>query len=100
MRLVWSQPSSAQDRSRGPVPVAVACIFLGALLAGRAGETPKPFRAASASLFTTGGVLFLVGAARFAYQKGRRSRASLTLIHSDRSSESQSVSGLREEEQL
>jgi hypothetical protein len=100
MRLVWSQTSSSQERSRGPIPVAVACIFLGSLLTGRPGETPRPFRAAAASLFTTGGVLFLVGAARFALQKTRRSAPSLTLAPSPKSSESQSVSGLQEEEQL
>lgn len=100
MRLVWSQPSSAQDRSRGPIPVAVACIFLGSLLAGRPGETPRPFRPAAASLFATGGVLFLIGAARFAVQKSRRPEVSLTLAPSEGTTESQSVSGLQEEEQL
>jgi hypothetical protein len=100
MRLVWSQPSSAQDRSRGPVPVAVACIFLGSLLTGRPGEMPRPFRAAAASLFTTGGVLFLVGAARFAFQKVRRPGPSLTLAPSPETRKSQSVSSLKEEEQL
>jgi hypothetical protein len=100
MRLVWSQPSSAQDRSRGPVPVAVACIFLGSLLAGRADETPRPFRVASASLFTTGGVLLLIGGARFALHRSKRSGTPLTLVHSEGSRESQSVSGLQEEEQL
>jgi hypothetical protein len=100
MRLVWSQPSAATDRSRGPIPVAVACIFVGSLLTGRPGDAPRPIRAAAASLFTTGGVLFLVGAARFAFQKSRRSAPSLTLASLPESSESQSVSGLQEEEQL
>jgi len=100
VRLIWSQPSTAQDRSRGPIPVAVACVFLGSLLAGRPGDMPRPFRTAAASLFATGGVLFLAGAARFALQKTRRPPVSLTLAPTDGTSESQAVSGLKEEDQL
>jgi len=100
MKLVWSQTSTAQDRSRGPIPVAVACVFLGSLLAGRPGEMPRPFRTAAASLFATGGVLFLVGAARFALQKPRRPPVSLTLAPSDGTGESQLVRVWKDEEQL
>ena len=83
MRLVWSQPATPQDRQRGLLPTALICIFLGGVVVnfgGRdAGQTPRVFRAAAASLLATGGVLFLVGGASLLLQKARKSGPALTL---------------------
>lgn len=83
MRLVWSQPATPQGRQRGLFPTALICIFLGGVVVnagGRdAGQTPRVFRAAAASLLATGGVLFLVGGASLLFQKVRKSVPTLTL---------------------
>jgi hypothetical protein len=44
-----------------------------------AGQTPRVFRAAAASLLATGGVLFFIGGASLLFQKARRSGPTLTL---------------------
>ena len=66
MKLVWSQPAPrSHDRARSLLLVSVLCLFLGGVVVGAGGhdlrETPRPVRAAIASLLTTGGVLFLFG---------------------------------------
>ncbi len=83
MRLVWSQPSSSQDRPKNLLLLAVVCIFLGAFVVERPGfsDAPKPFRAAAASLLATGGLLLVVGGTFRAFQKKRKVRPSLSLAH-------------------
>lgn len=84
MRLVWSQPSRpVQDRARHLLLLSVLCLFLGGILAGAAGrdprQTPRAFRAAVASLLGTGGVFFLLGLARLAVEKARKTPTNLSL---------------------
>lgn len=81
MKLVWSQPASSQGRPRSVLLMAVVLIFLGGVLGGRPGlpDSPRPLRAAVASLLATGGLLLVVGAAAFAFQKARRSAPPLSL---------------------
>src|SRR6266568_4468090 len=50
MKLVWSQHGSAPDRPRQILLLAIVCVFLGGLVGGRS-DSPRPFRAAAASLF-------------------------------------------------
>jgi hypothetical protein len=98
MKLVWSRPSSATDRPRTLLLMAVVCVFLGGTLAGRPGlqDAPRPFRAAIASLLATGGLFFLVGGAALAFGRSRKSQPPLSLARPYESSEG---SGLQEEEQ-
>lgn len=83
VRLVWSQPATREDRQRSLLPTALICVFLGGVVVnagGRdAGQSPRVFRAAAASLLATGGVLFLVGGASVLLQKAKRSGRTLTL---------------------
>ena len=84
MKLVWSQSSRpAHDRARHLLLLSVLCLFLGGILAGAAGRdprsTPRAFRAAVASLLGTGGVFFLLGLARLAVQKSKKTCAHLSL---------------------
>ena len=77
MKLVWSQPAPrSHDRARSLLLVSVLCLFLGGVVVGAGGrdlrETPRPVRAAIASLLTTGGVLFLFGVVLLAIRKSRR----------------------------
>jgi hypothetical protein len=83
MRLVWSQPSRpTHDRARQVLLLSVLCLFLGGTLAGAAGrdprEAPRAFRAAVASLLSTGGVFLILGVALLVVQKPRRT-ATLSL---------------------
>jgi hypothetical protein len=99
MKLVWSQPSSAVDRPRQVLLLAVVCLFLGGLVGGR-NDSPRPFRAAAASLFATGGLFFFAGAAGLALRKRRSGARRLTLAAScNPTAEPDPLSGLREEEQ-
>ena len=89
MRLVWSQPARrSDDRARSLLLVSVLCMFLGGVVVGAGGhdlrETPRPVRAAIASLLTTGGVLFLFGGVLLAIRKSRRptGRTRLSLANS------------------
>jgi hypothetical protein len=86
MKLVWSQPSSREDRPKAVMLLAVVCMFLGGAVAGRPGldEAPRPVRAAVASLIATGGLLFVIGGAAFVVQKSRRSPPPLSLAPSQR----------------
>ena len=85
MKLVWSQPAPrSHDRPRNLLLVSVLCLFLGGVVVGAGGrdlrDAPRPVRAAIASLLTTGGVLFVLGAALLAIRKSRvprRARLSL-----------------------
>ncbi len=95
MKLVWSQPSSAPDRPRQVLLLAVVCLLLGGLVGGR-DEAPRPFRAAAASLFATGGLFFFAGAAGLAWRKRRNSARKLTLASP--TADPDPLSGLREEE--
>jgi hypothetical protein len=84
MRLVWSQPSRPRnDRARQVLLLSVLCLFLGGTLAGAGGrdprEAPRAFRAAVASLLSTGGVFLLLGVALLVVQKPRRPAATLSL---------------------
>ena len=84
MRLVWSQTSRpTHDRARQVLLLSVLCLFLGGTLAGAGGrdprEAPRPFRAAVASLLSTGGVFLILGVALLAIQKPRKSSATLSL---------------------
>ncbi len=81
MRLVWSQPSSSQDRPKNLLLLAVVCIFLGGVVVGRPGlaDAPRPFRAAAASLLATGGLLLVVGGAFLVFQKKRKAKPTLSL---------------------
>jgi len=83
MRLVWSQPSRpTHDRARQVLLLSVLCLFLGGTLAGVGGrdprEAPRAFRAAVASLLSTGGVFLLLGVALLAIQKPKK-KPSATL---------------------
>ena len=100
MRLVWSQPSAPQGRARSLLLLAVICIFLGGVVFGRPGisESPRPVRAAAASLLLTGGLLFIVGAVGLALQRMRRSSARLSLAPSS-PTDPQPLSSFQEEEQ-
>lgn len=62
-----------------------------------AGETPRIFRAAAASLLATGGVLFVVGGAALLIQKARKSAPSLTLADPAEAGE-ELVSSMRKED--
>jgi hypothetical protein len=86
MRLVWSQPSSREDRPKALMLLAVVCLFLGGAVVGRpvVDQPPRPFRAAVASLLATGGVLFIVGGAALVVRKSRRSPPPLSLAPSQR----------------
>jgi hypothetical protein len=84
VRLVWSQPTRpSHDRARHLLLLSVLCLFLGGTLAGAAGRdprsTPRAFRAAVASILTTGGVFFLLGVAFLALPKAKKSSTSLSL---------------------
>lgn len=84
MKLVWSQPSPpAQGRARHLLLLSVLCLFLGGILAGAAGRdprsTPRAFRAAVASLLGTGGIFFLLGLARLAVYKSKKTSPNLSL---------------------
>jgi len=84
VRLVWSQPSRpTHDRARHLLLLSVLCLFLGGTLVGAGGrdprEAPRAFRAAVASLLSTGGVFFLLGVALLAVQKGKKPAAPLSL---------------------
>lgn len=78
--------------------MAVVCFFLGGAVGGREGfsEAPRPIRAAIASLLATGGLLFVVGGAALAFQRGRRSPPPLSLA---RPFDPPDEQGLQEEEQ-
>lgn len=82
-RLVWSQPVASRDRQRGLFPTALLCIFLGGVVLGAGGrdadETPRVFRAAAASLLSTGGVLLVIGGAALLIRKATRPLPKLTL---------------------
>ena len=97
MKLVWSQRSPGPDRPRQVLLLAVVCLFLGGLVGGR-NEAPRPFRAAAASLFATGGLFFFAGAAGLAWRKKRTSGRRLTLAPPDPTENPDALSGLREEE--
>ena len=81
--LAWSQPVASRDRQRGLFPTALLCIFLGGVVVGaggrNAGETPRVFRAAAASLLSTGGVLLVIGGAAPLIRKATKSVPKLTL---------------------
>ena len=81
--LVWSQPVAGRDRQRGLFPTALLCIFLGGVVVGAggrdAGQTPRVFRAAAASLLSTGGVLLVIGGAALLIRKVTKSVPKLTL---------------------
>ena len=84
MRLVWSQPSRPRhDRARQVLLLSVLCLFLGGTLAGAGGrdlrEEPRAFRAAVASLLSTGGVFLLLGIALLVVQKPKRPDVTLSL---------------------
>jgi hypothetical protein len=94
LKLVWSQPvPRANDRARSLLLVSVLCLFLGGVVVGAGGhdlrDTPRPVRAAIASLLTTGGVLFLLGVILLAIRKSRPAGPSrLSIAHpSDASAE-------------
>ena len=82
-RLVWSQSDAGRDRQRGLFPTALLCIFLGGVVVGAggrdAGETPRAFRAAAASLLSTGGVLLVIGGAALLIRKATKPVPKLTL---------------------
>jgi drug/metabolite transporter (DMT)-like permease len=101
MRLVWSQPSASADRPRALVLLGVVCIFFGGAVVGRPGgaDTPRPFRAAAASMVGTGFLALLAGGAALAFQK-RKTGSALTLAEPSRPSpDPDPAAGLREEEQ-
>ncbi|HLN57937.1 MAG TPA: hypothetical protein VLU06_02175 [Thermoanaerobaculia bacterium] len=100
MRLVWSQPSAPQGRPRSLLLLAVICIFLGGVVSDRPGiaDGPRPVRAAAASLLLTGALLFIVGGAGLAFQRGRRSSPRLSLAPPS-PSDPHPLSSLQEEEQ-
>lgn len=81
--LAWSQSVAGRDRQRGLFPTALLCIFLGGVVVGaggrNAGETPRVFRAAAASLLATGGVLLVIGGAALLIRKATKSEPKLTL---------------------
>ena len=83
MRLVWSQPTAAQDRQRSLMPTALICIVLGGTVVGVGGRdpehAPRAFRAAAAGLLATGGLLVFVGGAAFLLQKVRKAGPAPTL---------------------
>lgn len=99
MRLVWSSPTAPSDRPRALVLLGIVCIFFGGAVVGRPGgtETPRPFRAAAASLVGTGFLAFLAGGAALVFQR-RKTGPTLTLAEPLRPSDSDPA-GLREEEQ-
>jgi hypothetical protein len=88
LRLVWSQPAPrSNDRARSLLLVSVLCLFLGGVVVGAGGrdlrDTPRPVRAAIASLLTTGGVLFLFGVVLLAIRKSRPAgRSGLSIPNS------------------
>ncbi len=98
MKLVWSQPSSSQDRPRSLLLMAVVFIFLGGVVGDRPGfaDAPRPFRAAVASLLATGGLLLVVGGAALAFQRGRKASPPLSLAQPFEPSDGMQI---REEEQ-
>ena len=100
MRLVWSQASPPQGRSRSLLLMAVICIFLGGVVSDRPGivDGPRPVRAAAASLLLTGALLFIVGGAGLLVERGRRSGARLSLAPPT-PSDPHPLSSLQEEEQ-
>ncbi len=99
VKLIWSQSSSAVDRPRQVLLLAVVCLFLGGLVGGRA-DSPRPFRAAGASLFATGGLFFFAGAVGLAFRKKRGTSQKLKLAFpSGPNAQPERLSGLREEEQ-
>ncbi len=100
MRLVWSQPSAPNGRPRSLLLLAIVCIFLGGVVSGRPGivDGPRPVRAAAASLLLTGALLFVVGGAGLALQKGRRSGPRLSLAP-PAPSDPHPLSSVQEEEQ-
>jgi hypothetical protein len=99
MRLVWSSPTAPSDRPRSLVLLGVVCIFVGGAVVGRPGvETPRPFRAAAASLVGTGVLAFLAGGAALVFGR-RRTGPSLTLAEPLRPTDPDPAAGLREEEQ-
>jgi hypothetical protein len=84
MRLVWSQPVRPRhDRARLILLLSVLCLFLGVTLAGAGGrdprQAPRAFRAAVASLLSTGGVFLVLGIALLVIQRPKRSAVSLSL---------------------
>ena len=105
MKLVWSQPAPrANDRARSLLLISVLCLFLGGVVVGAGGrdlrDTPRPVRAAIASLLTTGGVLFLFGVVLLAIRKSRPAgRSRLFIAHpSDASAETDSDRHFGQEE--
>ena len=100
MRLVWSAPTAPADRPRALVLLGVVCIFFGGAVVGRPGgaETPRPFRAAAASLVGPGVLAFLAGGAALVFQR-RRPGPPLTLAEPLRPTDPDPAAGLREEEQ-
>ena len=84
MRLVWSQPSRPRhDRARQVLLLSMLCLFLGGTLAGAGGrdprQAPRAFRAAVASLLSTGAVFLLFGVALLIVQKPKRPSVTLSL---------------------
>jgi hypothetical protein len=78
VRLVWSQPTRpSQDRPRFVLLLSVLCIFLGGVVVGAGGrdltDSPRPVRAAAASLLTTGAALFVIGVVLLLARKGKKS---------------------------
>jgi hypothetical protein len=105
LKLVWSQPAPrANDRARSMLLVSVLCLFLGGVVVGAGGRdlrhTPRPVRAAIASLLTTGGVLFLIGVALLAIRKSRPAKPSpLSIAYpSDASAETETDRHFGQEE--
>ena len=105
MRLVWSQPAPrANDRARSLLLISVLCLFLGGVVVGAGGhdlrDTPRPVRAAIASLLTTGAVLFLFGVVMLAIRKSRPAeRSGLSIAHSaDASAETETDRHFGQEE--
>ena len=81
---MWSQPTRpTHDRARHLLLLSVLCLFLGGTLTGTAGRdprsTPRAFRAAVASLLTTGGVFFFLGVAFLALPKAKKTSTHLSL---------------------
>jgi hypothetical protein len=98
MKLVWSQHGSTPDRPRQILLLAIVCVFLGGLVGGRS-DSPRPFRAAAASLFATGGLFFFAGVAGRALRKRRGGTRNLTLAAPcGPPAEPDPLRGLREEE--